>query len=410
MIADRVVVVGGGVGGVSTVAALRAGGYAGTLVLIDHAAFPYDRPPLSKDYLAGTRDLTQIALQQPQWYDEQRVELICDADVTAVTPADDDVTVSLSDGRSMTADRVVLATGGRALRPPIPGGDSPRVFVLRDAEDADALRTALTAVTERSPRLLVVGGGLIGAETASTARELGAEVVLIDPLEPPLAAAVGHEVASYLHAQHAAHGIETLATMLEAVQETPDGIAAQLRGEATSRLFDAILIGVGMAPRTELAEAAGLVTDRGVIVDHAQTTSHPRVLAVGDCARLHDNRRAEHWEAAQLDAQRAAATILGSSAPGATASWWWSDRHQRHVEATGTMHAPDALHTVVVRGQIGEDPFAVFTLRHGQVVGAVAVDDSNAVRAARRMIDRGTVVDPVQLADQKIDLRKLLRG
>jgi NADPH-dependent 2,4-dienoyl-CoA reductase/sulfur reductase-like enzyme len=414
---ERVVVVGGGIGAGATAAALRAGGYAGELVLIDRAAFPYDRPPLSKEYLAGTRDLKQLALQQPEWYEQQRVQLITNAEVAALAPATGEVTVTLADGRTIVADRVVLATGGRAALPPIPGaGGSGSVFVIRDAADADGLRAALAAVEDRSPRLLVVGGGLIGAETAATARQLGADVVLVDPLDPPLAGAVGPLVARYLHDQHAAHGIETLATVLESVQEGPSGVAAQLRGEEQAREFDAVVIGVGMVPNTALAEAAGLEVDRGVLVDESQTTSHPRVLAIGDCARVRDQHRAEHWEAAQHDGERAAATILGASAPAATAPWWWSDRHGRHVEGVGTMRAADATHAVVVRGEIGEDPFSVFTLRvsagstTGVVIGAVAVDDSTAVRAARRMIDRGTVVDAGRLADPQTDLRKLLRG
>ena len=417
----RVVIVGGGIGGVAAAAALRAGGYDGKVTLLDRAAFPYDRPPLSKDYLAGKRELEQLALQQPQWYVDQRIELIGDTDVTGLEPDTDDVRVWLADGRDLPADHVVLATGGRAIRPAIPGADSSRVFVIRKAEDADSLRAALESVTGRAPRLLVVGGGLIGAETASTASELGAEVVLVDPLDPPLAAAVGLEVARYLHDQHSARGIEVLSTVLESVQEvdvtaTGASIAAQLRGEADARLFDAIVIGVGMAPRTELAEAAGLAVERGVLVDARQVTSHPRVLAIGDCARLRDHHRAEHWEAAQHDGQRAAATILDTPAPAPTVSWWWSDRHGRHVEGTGTMHAADATHAVVVRGAIGDEPFSVFTVRvspdasEGVVIGAVAVDDANAVRAARRMIERGTVVDPARLADPQTDLRKLLRS
>jgi 3-phenylpropionate/trans-cinnamate dioxygenase ferredoxin reductase subunit len=411
-----VAVVGGGIGGVATVAALRAGGYAGELLLLDRAEFPYDRPPLSKEYLAGTRHRQQIALQRPEWYVEQRVQLIGGAEVTAVVPAADEVSVELADGRVLVADHVVLATGGRAARPPIPGSDSAKVFVIRDAEDADALRAVLTSVHGRSSRLLVVGGGLIGAETASTAHALGAEVVLVDPLDPPLAAAVGPEVARYLHHQHTAHGIETLVTGLESVQETATGVAVQLRDEPAAREFDAIVLGVGMVPNTELAEAAGLEVDRGVLVDETQATSHPRVFAIGDCARLTGHRRAEHWEAAQHDGQRVAATIMGTPPPATTASWWWSDRHDRHVEGAGTMRDADAAHAVVVRGRIGEAPFSVFTLRvragssTGVVIGAVAVDDSNAVRAARRMIDRATVVDIEKLADPRTDLRKLLRG
>lgn len=405
---DGVVVVGGGIAGVSTVAALRAGGYAGAITLVEKATRPYDRPPLSKEYLAGASDLTQIALQPAEWYAEQRIDLIGDAVATALRPRLGEV--ELADGRVLVADRIVLATGGRPVRPPIPGGDSPRVHVLREASDADRLRQLLLP----GARLLIVGAGLIGAEVASTARDRGADVVLVDPLDPPLAAAVGRDVARWLHGLHADHGVETVTTTLEALQETATGIGAQLVGEPDSREFDAVLLGVGMTPDTGLAHAGGLATDRGILVDERQVTSAPNVLAVGDCSRLRDHRRTEHWEAAQHDGARAAATILGAEPPKPTAPWFWSDRYHLHVEGVGEMREPDAETQVVVRGTLGEPPFSVFTVRvstgstTGRVVGAVAVDDSNAVRAARRLIDRGVAVEPADLAEG--DLRQLLRG
>jgi NADPH-dependent 2,4-dienoyl-CoA reductase/sulfur reductase-like enzyme len=405
---NRIVIVGGGIGGVSAAAALRAGGYVGELVLIDRAEFPYDRPPLSKDYLAGMRDLKQIALQQPEWYTENDVELVGNAEVTAVRPEAGEV--ELADSRVFVADKIILATGGRATRPPIPGSGSPRVHVLRDHRDADRLRNFIAP----GSRVLIVGAGLIGAETAATASQHGAEVVIIDPLDPPLAAAVGPDVARWLHDQHLIHGVETVTTTLEVLQDTGTGIAAQLRGEADSREFDAVLLGVGMTPRTELAHAAGLVVDRGVIVDAGQVTSHPDVLAIGDSARLRDHARTEHWEAARLDGQRAAATILGITPPAGGADWFWSDRYQRHVEGVGEMRRADATHQVVVRGELGDAPFSVFTVRHDgdawHVIGVVAVDEPKAIAAGRRLVDRGVPVDPVKLADPTTDLRKLLRG
>lgn len=407
----RVVVVGGGIAGVATVAALRERGYAGEIVLIERADVPYDRPPLSKEYLAGGRELKQIALQQPEWYAAHEVELLTSSYVSVVRPGADLVEVELEDGRILAADRVVLATGGRAARPPIPGADSSRVHVLREYDDADRLRAALLP----GARLLVVGGGLIGAEVASTAHQRGCSVVLVDPLDPPLAAAVGLRVARWLHGQHAAYGIQTVTTTLESLQETAEGIAAQLHGEPDARVVDVVLLAAGMVPDTALAEAAGLAVDRGVLVDERQVTSHPRVLAVGDVARLRDHARPGHWEAARLDGIRAAATIMGAEAPAETAPWFWTDRHRRHVEVVGSMREPDAETAVVVRGELGEEPFSVFTLRldaaagSARVLGAVAVDDSNAVRAARRLIDRRIAVDPDHLADTATPLRRLLR-
>ncbi|ROO84710.1 NAD/ferredoxin-dependent reductase-like protein [Actinocorallia herbida] len=398
-----VVIVGGGLAGVSTAAALRSGGYVGELYLVDAGAFPYDRPPLSKDFLSGAKDLAQLALQPAEWYAEQDVRLLNRSTVTSV----DADSVVLSDGTVLPADRIVLATGGRAALPPIPGADGPRVHVLRDVEDAERLKAALVP----GARILVVGGGLIGAETAASALALGCEVVLAEP-GTPLAASVGPEMAEWLHAMHPARGIDCLAARVLAFEDGPDGVRAKFEGAGEGqelREFDAVVVGVGLAPRTGLAEAAGLEVDGGVIVDAGQTTSNPAILAVGDSARRRidgDLRPcAGHWEAAQDDGRRAAATILGKPLPAEGASWWWSDRHGVHVEAVGSMAAAD---TTVVRGAPGA-AFAVFGLRDGRVVAAVAVDDSGAVRAARRMIDRGTEVDAAALADLATDLRRLLR-
>ncbi|MFJ2754131.1 NAD(P)/FAD-dependent oxidoreductase [Nocardioides sp. NPDC087217] len=330
-------------------------------------------------------------------------------------------TVALSDGRKLSADRIVLATGGHSRWPdfervvgerldfPPPGEGVPisttGIHTLRSAEDADALRHVLLS----GARLLVVGAGLIGAEVASTARKLGCEVVLVDPADPPIAAAVGTRVAAWLHSLHPVHGVETVTSTVEKLESTRAGVVAHIAGEVEPRTFDAVLLAVGMVPDTALAKAAGLEVDNGVLVDDRQVTSHPNVLAVGDCARRRGHRRAEHWEAALHDGQRAAATILGADAGPETAPWFWTDRYDLHVEVVGEMHEPDAKHENVVRGTVGEPPFAVFTLRGERVTGAVAVDDPNAARAARRLIDRAADVRASDLADPTKSLRTLLR-
>lgn len=382
----NIVVVGGGIAGVSTATELRAAGFDGNLTLVDAGEFPYDRPPLSKDYLTGGKDLTALALRPPPWYDEQSVRLVNRTTVTALRPGE--ATVELSDGSALRADRVVLATGGRAARPPIPGSDSERVHVLRTAEDADRLRGALA----QGARVLVVGAGLIGAEVASTALELGCEVTLADPVCPPLSGALGDDVAAWLHDLHAQRGIKTVHSGVSSLDDYD---------------ADVVVLGVGMVPETSLAESAGLEVDRGIVVDERQMTSNPAVLAVGDPARPRGARRAEHWEAAQQDGRRAAATILGRPVPDEGAPWFWTDRHGLHVEVVGEM---SAAAVTVLRGRLGEPPFAAFGLTEGRVVAAVAVNDSRSVRAARRMIDRGVTADPERLADPTTDLRTLLRG
>lgn len=403
----HIAVVGGGVSGVSAAATLRDGGYAGDLTLVEHARLPYDRPPLSKDYLTGERDLAQIALQPAEWYDDQRIQLISSTTVTAVVPSADTVHVMLHDGGTLSAERVVLATGGSAAVPPIPGLSAIDVaglmHVLRDVEHADRLRAVLVA----GSRLLIIGAGLIGAEIASTAVGLGCSVVMVDPVSPPLSV-VGREVAAWLHGEHSRHGIDVRATTVLSVANTNGGVTARLGDDSVVQV-DAVVVGTGMTPNTELAVAAGLEIERGVLVDEQQVTSHPRVLAIGDTAQRRGQPPAEHWEAALHDGKRAAATLMGHPPPRLTAPWWWSDRHGAHVEGVGHMHEPDHDHDVVVRGTVGHPPFSAFTIRGPRVVGAVAVDDPNAVRAARRLIDGGIEVDARCLADSDTDLRKLVR-
>ncbi|GAA2411767.1 FAD-dependent oxidoreductase [Actinomadura vinacea] len=398
--AGRVVIAGGGIAGMSTASALRAGGFDGEVTLVDSGEFPHDRPPLSKEFLKGDKDIKAIALQPEQWYDDQSIRLIPRTSVALLRP--DAGAVELSDGTGLPADRVVLATGGRAARPPLPGADGPRVHVVRVADDAARLRAELVP----GARVLVVGAGLIGAEVASTALGLGCEVLLADPVSPPLAAVLGAEIADWLHGVHVRRGVTVLEQGVRSFVDRVDGVEARF-ADGGSRVVDVVVLGVGMTPETSLAEAAGLEVDRGIVVDTRQVTSNPAVLAVGDPARVRGVSRAGHWEAAQDDGRRAAATILGHDAPGERAPWFWTDRHGLHVEAVGEM---DRAARTVLRGHMGEAAFSTFGLADGHVVAAVAVNDSTAVRAARRMIDRRITVDAERLADPATDLRELLRG
>ncbi|MGW0707533.1 NAD(P)/FAD-dependent oxidoreductase [Streptomyces sp. NPDC002643] len=399
----RIALVGAGLAALSTCDTLRAQGYDGQLVLYSaESGLPYDRPPLSKDVLLGKARREDVLLRPERWFEDQRVSLREGTPVRAIRP--DEGGLELGDGTVESADRVVLATGGTPRALPVPGGDDRAVHLLRTWEDAERLRERLLP----GARVAVVGAGLIGAETAAVAHALGCRVTLIDPVPVPLAAVVGEDIAGALHLRHSAEGIGVITAGVERIERLADGpgVLVHLTGGAGPLAVDTVVAGIGIRPATELAETAGLTVDNGVVVGEGQRSSHPHVFAVGDVARRDGHRvRHEHWEAAQRDGEAAAYGVLGRPAPEFGASWFWSDRHGARLEAVGTMADAER---VVVRGDLDSGAFTVFGLCDGRVVAAAGIDRGRDIKVARRMVDRGVVVDVERLADAGVDLRKLL--
>ncbi|MBP3044716.1 FAD-dependent oxidoreductase [Arthrobacter jiangjiafuii] len=403
MALESVLIAGGGMAGFAAAGELRMRGFEGRLTIVDPEGLPYDRPPLSKDYLRGSRSGTDILLAGEAWYAERNIEVVTG---TAVELRADSPALVLADGRELAADKVVLATGAAPRRLGIPGGTLDSVHHLRNRADADRLRSAL----HDGVRLVILGAGLIGAETASTAVGLGAQVTLIDPVDPPLVPAVGTALAHRLHRMHAERGIRVITGIPAAITADRTGHHIELlEGETVDA--DVVLVGIGIVPETSLAASAGLDLDDGILVDDHQLTSHPNIYAVGDSARtrLPDGtllRRAEHWEHARNSGTTAAAALLGQELPVHGAPWFWSDRHGVHVEGVGSMAGPGSIVDRVMDGI----PVAGFRLDgDGYLAGCAAVDGGLTVRAARRIINRRIRVDPVQLADPAVELRKLAR-
>ncbi|WP_149823017.1 NAD(P)/FAD-dependent oxidoreductase [Streptomyces tailanensis] len=397
-----VAVVGAGLAAVSTCDALRAQGYDGELVLYSaEHGLPYDRPPLSKDVLLGKARREDILLRPEAWYGEQRVDLREGTPVRVIRPYEGGL--ELADGAVVTADRVVLATGGTPRALPVPGGDDPAVHLLRTWEDAERLRERLLP----GARVAVVGAGLIGAETAAVALAMGCRVTLVDPVPVPLAAVVGDAVARALHERHTAEGIEVITAGVERVERRDGEVALHLGGGGGVVVADTVVVGIGIRPATELAEAAGLAVDNGVVVQEGQHTSHPHVFAVGEVARREGHRvRHEHWEAAQWGGEAAAHGILGRGVPRRGASWFWSDRYGVRLEVVGTMGQAERM---VLRGDPHGGSFTVFGLCGDRVVAAAGIDRPRDIKAARRIIDRGVAVEAGVLTDESADLRAVLR-
>jgi NADPH-dependent 2,4-dienoyl-CoA reductase/sulfur reductase-like enzyme len=401
--AGRVVIVGAGLAGYSAATELRALGHEGPITLVDGEPDAYDRPPLSKRLFDADLDLDSLSFATSEKLAEKRIDTVFGVRVDAIDPAAG--TVTLGDGAVLAADTVLLTTGGRARALPVPGADLPRVHTLRTFTDAVAIRDA----ARPGMRAVVIGAGLIGAELASSLNQAGVRVTLIDPVTVPLIPAVGELLATTLHDLHTAHGVEVIVGVTQEIRQSRDGLTV-IVADGPALPADVVVVGIGIVPDTTLARAAGLAVDDGIVVDDQYRTSAPNVFAAGDVARRRSadgtlHRREEHWEAAQIAGRHAAHGILGLQVPARGAPWFWSDRHNVHLEATGRLTGPGDL---VLRA-VGAHP-TVFLVDDGVVVGAAAIDDNTSIRAARRLIDQRIPVSLEDLADPTVSLRSLLKA
>lgn len=402
-----VCVVGAGLAAVGTAAELRSRGFDGSITMLGAEPHPpYDRPPLSKDVLLGKANAA-APLRPESWYADHGVDLRLGARAVELRPRERRVVTA--GGAAVTADAVVLATGGAARRLPPETAAPEYVHVLRTAEDAVRVRGALAP----GVRVLCVGAGLIGAEIASSATALGAAVTLVDPVAVPLERVIGPLLARTLHAMHETEGVRVLHGSLARIRPDASGAVRAVVDTAEGPVettADVVVAGIGMVPDTALASAAGLETGRGVLVDDTRRTSVPEVFAAGDVAQGRPGGtrppHGEHWENAVVDARAVAAALTDAPVPEPTAPWFWSDRHGVHVEAVGEMAAAER---VIVRGDPGSGAFTVLGTSGDRCVAAAAIDHGAEIRAARRLIDRRAPVRDADLADPGVPLKRLLR-
>jgi 3-phenylpropionate/trans-cinnamate dioxygenase ferredoxin reductase subunit len=405
--AEHIVIVGAGHAGGSAAAFLRQYGFAGPITLIgDEPIAPYQRPPLSKAWLKGEADAESLLLRPAGFYDENNITLRLDARVERLDRAAK--TLALKGGEVIAYDKLILATGRRARRIPLPGIELAGVLELRTAADADRLKAALNAPGKT---LAVIGGGYIGLEAAASARALGARAVVIEK-EPRVLARVACEtLSSFFQDYHRAKGVVfELGAGVEGI-EGKEGRAIGVR-LSDGRLIeaDAVLVGVGAVANDELAKDARLECDNGVLVDLAARTTDPDVYAIGDCSRrpLPHYERVGHLESvpnALEQAKQAAADITGRAPPPHEVPWFWSDQYDLKLQIAGLPH--DATQ-VLIRGEPASAHFAVFHLTADNRVQAVeAINAAPEFMAGRQLIASRKPVAPDKLRDMSISMKEV---
>jgi len=401
----HVAIIGNGVAGVSTAQALRAQGFEGKISLIGgEEHLPYDRPSLSKAVLGGEVAQPPL-LAESVWYDEARIDMLPGRTAIALEP--DAGTVRLDDGATLVADVIVIATGSRARALPLPGNNLSGVVTLRSYNDVKPLSDSWKPGT----RLVIVGGGLIGCEVATTARKLGLAVTILEAADELLVRVLGRRVGAWLRGRLTELGVQVeLGTGV--VGFFGDGrLEGVNASDGRSFAADYSLVCIGAEPADQLARQAGLECSRGVIVDSRGATHATGVFAVGDAASwpLRDGgrRSLETYLNAQRQATAVAAAILGKDCPEPQVPVSWTEIAGHRMQMVGDIEGPGEH---VLRGSLGEGAALLFRLRDGKVQAAVAVDASRDFATATRLVDAQTKIDAVQLADVSRNLRDFLRG
>jgi 3-phenylpropionate/trans-cinnamate dioxygenase ferredoxin reductase component len=403
------VIVGGGLGGAKAAEALREKDFDGQIVLFaEEQRLPYERPPLSKEFLAGKKSLDDFTVHDSAWYRDNEIDLRLGTRVVSVDPAAH--TVGLPDDATVKYDKLLLATGSRSRRLPIPGSDAAGVYYLRTFEDASALNSALA----EGSSLAVVGAGWIGLEVAASARRRDVNVTVVETAKVPLVGAVGEEVGAVFAALHRDHGVDLrLDSEVEEITAA-DGKATGLRlGDGSSVAADAVLVAVGAQPNIELADQAGLSTgDGGVLVDASLRTSNHDIYAVGDIAAaehpLFGSRiRTEHWANALKQPAVAAAGMLGEKAEYTELPYFFTDQYDLGMEYAG--YAP-TYNRMVFRGDVDGREFVAFWLdADNRVLAGMNVNIWDVLDDVKSLIRSKSAVDPEKLADPQAPLGGLVR-
>ena len=404
---QRYVIVGANLAGGTAAITLREEGFDGEIVLIGAEPHPpYERPPLSKEYLQGVKPFEDALLKPSGFYEDHNIQMRLGRRVVRVDPSER--TVDLEGGGSVPYDRLLVATGVRNRRLRIPGADLEDIYDLRTIGNADRIR----AVSRSGNRAVLVGMGFIGSEVAASLRHRGVEVVVIEPFKSPLYRVLGEEIGSVFAALHRENGVQLF--FEESVTAFEGTGRVQRVMTSAGRLIecDFVVTGVGVEPVTDLLADSGVKIDNGIMVDEYCQTNVEGIYAAGDVANhFHPlfgrQVRVEHWQNAIHQGRAAARSMLGKLEPYSDVHWFWSDQYDCNVQYAGFHTGWDEL---VVRGKLEERNAVVFYMQERRIAAAVAFNRGKDLQRAMSLIRARVEVEPVVLQDEGVDLRSLVPG
>lgn len=409
----KYVIIGGGMAGGSAVTAIRQVDADGSLVLVTQEPHrPYERPPLSKEYLLGSANKDRVYIQPENYYSKQNVDLLIGITATGLNP--ENRTVTLENGETLKYERLLLATGARSWRLPVQGSDLPGVFTLRSIEDSDNIRAA----AGEGKRALILGGSFIGSEVASSLAQLGTQVTMIFPEQRLLQRVVPQELSDFINAIYIEHGVRILPETVAERLEGRNSIERAVLKNGETLDVDLVVMGVGIRLNTTLAQEAGLAVregDNAVLVDETLRTNDPSIYAAGDIAVWPDTTfgtrlRVEHWDVARRQGLRAGRNMAGDEEPYKALPYFFSDLFDLSFEVWGNLSNWDRT---VIRGSLETGSFAYYYFDQEKLAGVLAVDRPNEERVPMQsLIKARPNYESVseRLRNEHIDLAELANG
>lgn len=383
---------------------LRRKGFGGRVVMIGEEPYvPYERPPLSKKFLAGEIEVDRVYLRPPEFYPEHDIDLRLGTAVVAIDPAERRIDLAGND--TFAYDKALIATGSRPRKLDLPGADLPGVCYLRNIADVEGIRDYMAA----GARMVVIGGGYIGLEVAAVGAQTGMRVVVLEAADRILNRVTAPDLSAYFTRFHESHGTE-IRCDVKVTGFYGNARVTGVRCADTEVPADVVVVGIGIVPNVEIAADAGLTCGNGIVVDEQCRTNDPNIYAAGDCTNhpnpfLRRRLRLESVQNALAQAQIAAANMTGGAETYGEIPWFWSDQHDLKLQIVGLSAGYDQT---VLRGDMASGSFAVFYLKEGCLIAVDAVNSPREFMACRRIIPRNKTIPPEQLADTSIPMQKLV--